>query len=339
MYTGFSRSFTVVVFFVSLLAWGQDAKPQAPPRNGGDFSDNVPSSATKVPAGVILVKGAWSSASDSVTPVPEAGSVINNVFTDQYFGMTYSLPPDWEEKYKGPPPSDSGRYVLAQLRPVDTFKGARATMLVTAQDMFFNPLPGSSALDLINYSKDHLQADYKVEMPPTPTKIADRPFTFFAYWSPVAELHWYVMATEIRCHTVEIILSSRDTKLLESLVLDLSKMKLTAEPGPAGGGAAPVCIPDYAKDENVLARVEPVFTEHRFNAVPVRIIVDKEGKVKHIHFLSAFPDQAKVITDALGQWKFKPYRRNSQPIEVETGLMFGRAAYPRRVPREERTTE
>jgi hypothetical protein len=136
------------------------------------------------------------------------------------------------------------------------------------------------------------------------------------------------MATEIRCHTVEIILSSRDTKLLEGLVLDLSKMRLNADPGPTGGGSAPVCVPDYAKDENLLARVEPVFTEHRFNAVPVRIIIDKEGKVKHIHFLSAFPDQAKVITDALAQWKFKPYRQNGQPVEVETGLMFGRAAYP-----------
>jgi hypothetical protein len=327
----------VLIVALPLFTWGQ-TKPQTPPRNGGDFSDNVSPSATKVPTGVILVKGAWSSASDSVTPVPEAGSVANNVFTDQYFGMTYALPPDWEEKYKGPPPSDSGRYVLAQLRPVDTFKGARATILVTAQDMFFNPLPASTALDLINYSKDHLQADYKVEMPPTPTKIADRPFAFFAYWSPIAELHWYVMATEIRCHTMEIILSSRDTKFLENLVLDLSKMKLTVDPGPAGGGSAPVCIENYAKDENLLARVDPVFTEHRFNAVPVRIIIDKEGKVKHIHFLSAFPDQAKVITDALGQWRFKPYRQNGQPVEVETGLMFGRAI-PKRTSTAKRTTE
>jgi hypothetical protein len=168
-------------------------------------------------------------------------------------------------------------------------------------------------------------------MPPTPTKIADHSFTFFAYWSPAAELHWYVLATEIRCHSVEIVLTSRDTKLLESLVLDLSKMKLPAEAGPTagtGGGDVPVCVKDYAKDENVITRVDPIFTEHRFNPVPVRLIIDKEGKVKHIHFLSAFPDQAKVITDALGQWKFKPYRRDGHPVEVETGILFGRAAYP-----------
>jgi hypothetical protein len=64
--------------------------------------------------------------------------------------------------------------------------------------------------------------------------------------------------------------------------------------------------------------------------VPVRIIIDKEGRVKHIHFLSAFPDQAKAISDALGQWRFKPYRVNGKVVEVETGILFGRPASPRR---------
>ncbi len=327
MYSGFSRSLIVLMMSISTLAWCQNAKPQNAPKNGGDFSNTIQPGAI-VPKGVILVKGAWSSASDSVTPVPEGGNVANNAFSNPYFGMTYAVPPGWREKYKGPPPSDSGRYVLAQITPAETFKGpARGTILITAQDMFFNPLPGTNSLELVNYSKDHLQADYKVEMPPTPTKIADRSFTFFAYWSPAAELHWYVLSTEIRCHAVDIVLTSRDTKLLENLVLDLNKMKLPAEANPTagtGGGDVPVCIKDYASDENVTARIDPVFSEHRFNPVPVRIIIDKQGKVKHIHFLSAFPEQAKVITDALGQWKFKPYRRNGQLVEVETGLMFGR---------------
>ncbi len=327
MYSGFSRSLIVLMMSISTLAWCQNAKPQNAPKNGGDFSNTIQPGA-KVPKGVILVKGAWSSASDSVTPVPESGNVANNILTDPYFGMTYPVPSDWREKFKGPPPSDSGRYVLAQITTGETFKGAaRGTILITAQDMFFTPLPAANSLELVNYSKDHLQADYKVEMPPTPTKIADRSFTFFAYWSPAAELHWYVLSTEIRCHAVDIVLTSRDTKLLENLVLDLNKMKLPAEANPTagtGGGDVPVCIKDYASDENVTARIDPVFSEHRFNPVPVRIIIDKQGKVKHIHFLSAFPEQAKVITDALGQWKFKPYRRNGQLVEVETGLMFGR---------------
>jgi len=330
MRTRFLCSLLILTLFASLVSWGQAVKPQSIPQNGGDFSDNL-QPVTKVPTGVILVKGAWSSASDSVTPLPEGGSVTNNVFINRYFGMSYTLPSDWTEKYKGPPPSESGRYVLAQLRPADTFKGSdRGSILITAQDMFFTPLPGTNALELINYTKDNLQADYTVEMPPTQTKIADRSFTFFAYWSPVARLHWYVLATQTRCHVVQIVLTSRDTKLLERLIFDVNKMKLPAEDSltASTGGAVPVCIKDYATDKNVIERVDPIFTEHRFNSVPVRIIINKEGEVKHIHFLSAFPDQAKAITDALLQWKFRRYLSNGQPAEVETGIMFGRALLP-----------
>lgn len=315
----------------SLLAGTQIARAQSLSGTGGDFSDNTHPQ-TKVPEGVILVKGAWSSASDSVTPLPEGGSVTNNAFSNQYFGMTYSLPPGWTETYQGPPPSDSGRYVLAQIGPANSYKGqTRGNILITAQDMFFTPLPVANALQLIDYTKDNLQPDYKVELPPTELKIASRSFRFFAYESPVAELHWYVAATQIRCHAVEIVLTSRDTKLLESLLLDMNKMKVPDEAGPTagmGGGAVPVCIKDYARDENVLAQVDPVFSERRFNAVPVRIVIDKAGKVKHIHFLSAFPDQAKAITDALAQWKFKPCLQDGHPVEVETGIMFGRALHP-----------
>jgi hypothetical protein len=334
MRSGFLRLLAVFAFCVSLGAWGQGARPPKAPPNGGDFSNST-QPVTKVPTGVIMVKGAWSSASDSVTPLPEGGSVTDNVFSNQYFGMTYSLPADWTEKYKGPPPSDSGRYVLAQIRPADTYRGrTRGSILITAQDMFFTPLPAANAVELVNHAKDNLQADYKLEMKPTQTKIAGRSFTFFAYWSPVAQLHWYVLATETRCHAVELVLTSRDTKLLESLVLDMDRMTLPADASPtrgAGGGSFPVCLKDYARDENMIARVDPLFTEHRFNPVPVRIIIDREGKVKHIHFLSAFPDQAKAITDALGQWRFKAYRPDGRPTEVETGIMFGRE--PHRITR------
>ncbi|MFZ0284979.1 MAG: hypothetical protein WAL32_07090 [Terriglobales bacterium] len=327
MRSGFSRFLVAVMVALPLLAHGQ-----RPAKNGGDFSNNtqfIPDA--KIPPGVILVKGAWATSSDSAIPAPEGGSVSGNVFRNQYFGWTYALPDGWTQKYEGPPPSDSGRYVLAQLQPADTHQGSiPGSVLITAQDMFFTPLPAANAAELVNYTKDNLQEDYRVELAPSPTKIAGRPFIFFAYWSPVAQLHWYVLATEIRCHAVELVLSSRDTKLLESLVLGMNKMELPAEASPTagtGGGAAPYCVKDYASDENVITRVDPVFPERSFNPVPVRIIIDKAGKVKYVHFLSAFPEQARVITDALKRWKFKPYLRNGQPAEVETGIMFGRAPH------------
>jgi len=79
---------------------------------------------------------------------------------------------DWYEKYKGPPPSDSGYYVLAQLRPTETGKGPiKGSILVAAQDLFFALVPAANAKELIKYTKDNLKPDYKVKEEPTEVKI------------------------------------------------------------------------------------------------------------------------------------------------------------------------
>ncbi len=322
MRTSFSRFLLLLGLSISLLP-----RARAAPQSGGDFSNNP--QANKLPTGIILVKGAWSGASDSVTPLPEGGRVDKNIYNNPYFGLTYALSPDWIEKFTGPPPSDSGYFVLAQIRPVDTFKGtARGSILIAAQDLFFTLTPARNVLELMSYSKDKLNAEYQVEQPPTLVNIAGHSFVRFDYGSPVAGLHWHVLATQIRCHMVQFAFTSRDTKLIESFIQEMNKMNLPKEAGPIsgrGGGEVPVCIKDYASGENVMEKVDPVFADRKFNPVPVRIIIDKEGKVKHIHFLSAFPDQTKTITDALAQWRFRPYLRDGHPVEVETGIMFGRA--------------
>ena len=117
---------------------------------------------------------------------------------------------------------------------------------------------------------------------------------------------------------VEFTFTGRDTKLIDNLITRMNAMSLPQV------SESPVCIKDYASAENTLARENPRFAEARYNPVPVRIIIDKEGNVKHIHFLSAFPEQAQSITTAMAQWHFKPYLVNGHPAEVETGIMFGR---------------
>ena len=321
-----------VLLSLSALVWSQSSPPAKSPADSGD-SSNGTNSIIKVPKDTIIVKGAWSSASDSVTPVPEGSGFSNGVFRNPYFGISYNLPAGWSKNYDGPPPSDTGRYVLAQVRMGEPKQPtSRGSLLITADDLFFRSLPVDNVLEFVGSVKDQLLADYKQEAPPMSTKIAGHPFVFFAYWSPVAQLHWYVAATEIRCHAVELVLTSRDTKLLSNWLVDLAdKMTLPAGTHPSagsGGGRFPVCVKDYAQNGNVLARVDPVFPEPRGNSVPVRIIIDPQGKVKHVHLLSAFPEQAKAITDALLQWRFKPYFENGQPVEVETGIVFGRAPQP-----------
>jgi len=302
---------------------------QTAPPDGGDFSHNL--NAAKVPVDVILVKGAWASSSDSSTPVPEAGSLAEGVYTNKYFSLAYTLPPRWTQDFSGPPPSDAGFYVLAELKPPSAADVSPGSLLISAQDLFFTLAPASSAVQLVDFMRTHLAADYQVERSAAPVTIADHTFLRFDYFSPSAELHWSVLATQIRCHVVEFVLTGRDPKWMEQALASLDTLNLPSEASPlagTGGGDVPICIPDYARPENLTDRIDPVFTERRFNPVPVRITIDKDGRVKHIHFLSAFPDQSKAISDALWQWRFKPFLRGGKPVEVETGILFGNSLRP-----------
>jgi hypothetical protein len=325
-HSGASTGLLVVAAALSLIAVCR-SHSQSPVQPGGEVAQR-PNSTGKVPNGVILVKGAWASASDALTPVPEGGQVTNNAYTNPYFGLTYRLPGRWTKGFDGPPPSDSGYYVLAQLERRDPTNGAiRASVMITAADLFFTPTGSTDALQFINFTREHLQADYAVTRPPAQIMVAGHPFVRFDYVSPAADLHWYVLATQLRCHVVQFVFTSRDLRLLEELLEKLSSLKLPEEAAlgaRTGGGEMPVCIKDYARPENILERVDPILTERRFNPIPVRVIIDRTGGIKHIHILSAFPEQSKAITDALHQWRFKPYLRNGHPLGVETGITFGK---------------
>ena len=279
------RNTIMLATCVSLLVCGGEARSQQA-RNGGDFSSDL--NIKKLPEGELLVKGAWASASDSTTPIPEDGRFTTDAYFSSYFGLNYPLPDGWVQKYAGPPPSDSGYYVLAQLAPLKSANGAtRGSILVAAQDLFFTRTAATNALELISFSKEKLGADYKVERGPEPVAIAGRTFVRFDYGSPVAELHWHVLATEIRCHVIKFVFMSKDTKFTDTLIREVEKVKLPAEAGAVqgtGGGNVPVCVKDYATDANLMERRDPYFEQRRFNAIPARIIIDKQGKVKHIHF-------------------------------------------------------
>src|ERR1043165_8523995 len=79
--------------------------------------DALPSELVKLPTNTILIKGAEPSASDASTPLPESGRVIKDVYRNAYFGIAWQLPAGWSENFAGPPPSDSGMYVLALAGP------------------------------------------------------------------------------------------------------------------------------------------------------------------------------------------------------------------------------
>jgi hypothetical protein len=270
------------------------------------------SQATVVPESVILVKGAVPSASDATTPVPEEGRIGDGRYRNAYFGLTYPIPAGWIEQPAGPPPSDAGAYVLTQFA-LRNGERVKAHVLVSAQDLFFVPFAANSARDILAKTRSVLPERYEVDKGPDRVTIAGRTFHRLAYKAPSIGLQWRLFTTDIRCHALTFTFTGTDTAALDAAEKALGNLVLD--------GDGPACVNDYAR-EHVVASTTPAFHQ-RYNTIPVRLIIDAEGKVKHVHLLSAFPEQSEPIFTALRDWRFEPYAGGGKAVEVETGLVFG----------------
>jgi hypothetical protein len=243
-------------------------------------------------------------------PVPEDGAVSRGAYQNAYFGFRYPLPANWVEDIKGPPPSATGYYSLAALKPRNSLS---ATLLIAAQDNFFTKPRVTAAADYLNEMKRQLDPALSAE-PTVQVQIGGQSFARLDYAG--AGLHHVLLAAEIRCHTVIFSVTSRNVDQIGGVVASLNEMTFTA-----GDSSWPICVPEYATAEHLVRRVEPAPAGPRFSTAPTRIIVGANGKVQHVHPISGLPEQMKSIQDALSQWEFKPYLLNGKPVTVETGLI------------------
>ncbi|MFY9531667.1 MAG: hypothetical protein WBC04_16615 [Candidatus Acidiferrales bacterium] len=190
--------------------------------------------------------------------------------------------------------------------------------------MFFYPKPIKDTMDFLALMKRDLDPSLSASEPAS-VEIAGRSFGRFDFSG--AGLQHSVFATEIRCHILSFILTSRSSKQIQELAASLDKISL-ASGTPAGAASEskgppapwPICVREYATEDHIVRRTYPVGSGPGFPRVPVRIIIDKQGRVRHIHPIAGFPEQIKSVADALSQWVFKPYVVNGRPAEIETGL-------------------
>jgi len=54
--------------------------------------------------------------------------------------------------------------------------------------------------------------------------------------------------------------------------------------------------------------------------VELMATVSKEGAITHIKVLSGDGQLTKAATDAVKQWKYKPYLLNGEPVEIQTQI-------------------
>lgn len=313
------KTLFLFLIIVSLAAFAVGQNAPKPP--AGNAQAPTPGDDPTVPrpkiSATVLDRDPHPAIAGASAPVPEEGEVAQNAYSNKYFGINFALPSDWTEGYKGPRPSNSGYYVLASLKPRGELNG---TILIAAQDMFFYSRPVNNSSEMLKDVKENLNEAQKAESGPVELKIANHTFGRFDFTG--ADLHFTQFATDIRCHVVTFVVTTRDAKVLDKLVQSVGSLKVSEGQAMAGDSASPACIKDYATGDNVIRKVDPEMVGPKYTQVPVRFIIGTDGRIKHIHVINAFPDQARSVETALEQWELKPYQVNGKPAEVETGILF-----------------
>lgn len=244
---------------------------------------------------------------------PEDVKVIDGVFVSDYFNLSYRLSDELTEGLAGPPPSQSGYYVLGTWKPKRDFAG---TVLIVAQDMFFAPDASDEVKNVVAQFRQVMSAvdGMTIDREPAPVSVGGHS-GYRIDFSGVG-LFRSMFAIEIRCHVVTFNLTSRDPESLASLARSLDHLDSVRKED-----LVPDCLKDHASG-NIVRRVEPDGVGARAASIPVRMIVATDGSVKHVHVIRASAAQRRNIEEAVRQWKFKPYVKQGHPVEVETGVMF-----------------
>lgn len=275
---------------------------------------------TKVLAAVVLFAGAAALAAPAPGAAardadPEDGGVRDGVYENAYFGLSLPLADGWAKGLDGPLPSTRGYYVLANLTPADA---STATMLIAAQDLFFEPKPVANAAEAVQRFAGSVgpASGLTLSEPPRQVMIASLVFSRVDYEG--AGLYHMLLATDRRCHVLSFALTARDPDALDRLARSLKDARWT----DAADESVPLCVreqPAAARRARALSEALAPSAE----PVPVRLIIAADGRVRHVHVISAPQATAELLTLTLARWAFDPYLSDGQPIAIETGVMIG----------------
>ncbi len=75
----------------------------------------------------------------------------------------------------------------------------------------------------------------------------------------------------------------------------------------------------------IIKRVQPVYPEQARQMrvegkVELQANISKSGSITGVKQLSGDPLLGRAATDAVRQWKYKPYFLNGEPIEIQTQI-------------------
>jgi general secretion pathway protein A len=90
-----------------------------------------------------------------------------------------------------------------------------------------------------------------------------------------------------------------------------------------GGVGMRVSVPARTMQDNVIRMVppsQPAGTQFDSDKVLLAAMIGRDGSVREVKVIDGDRKLAKAATDAVKQWRYKPYLVNGQPVDVETQI-------------------
>jgi protein TonB len=97
----------------------------------------------------------------------------------------------------------------------------------------------------------------------------------------------------------------------------------TQQPRVVPEHKGPVTISQGVAEGMLLQKTLPHYppiavAAHRQGTVMLQAMISKSGTIENLRVLSGDPMLQQAAMDAVGQWRYRPYLLNGQPVEVET---------------------
>src|SRR5262249_31119795 len=150
-------------------------------------------------------------------------------------------------------------------------------------DQFFASDPSTGPAQMVDRLRRRISEidGMTIDQALAETAIAGRPFTRLDYSG--AGLFRAILVGEDRCHLVSFNLTTVDPDERTRLAQSLGALSLGEAADPAR--QTPLCLKGYATAEHLVSRLEPAPVGPRFAAVPARIIIGIDGRVRHVHVI------------------------------------------------------
>jgi protein TonB len=93
-------------------------------------------------------------------------------------------------------------------------------------------------------------------------------------------------------------------------------------PRPEPPKRVPVSVLSEALLVNKVVPAYPVVAQHSGvqGDVKLHAIISRDGSIQSLSLISGHPLLTRAAMDAVGQWRYRPYILNGEPVEVETWI-------------------